>query len=91
MGVNRTAELHGIPKTTLKDRVNGRVAHGSKSGPRSCLTRQEETQLAEYLLVSYVCLNICCTDFSIHYNSKYQWKLYEVQLACIHEVCCASC
>ena len=26
MGVNKAAELHGVPKTTLKDRVSGRVA-----------------------------------------------------------------
>ena len=50
IGVNKAAELHGIPKSTLKDRVSGRVAHGSKSGPKSYLTSQEETQLADYLL-----------------------------------------
>ena len=50
MGPNRAAELHGVPKMTLKDRVNGRVVHGSKPGPKSYLTSQEETQLAEYLL-----------------------------------------
>ena len=50
MGVNKAAELHGVPKTTLKDRVSGCVAHGSKSGPVSYLTSQEEKQLADYLL-----------------------------------------
>lgn len=49
MGVNRAAELHGIPKKTLKDKVSGHVAHGSKSGPKSYLTIQEEKQLAKYL------------------------------------------
>ena len=29
MGVNKPAELHGVPKTTLKDRISGRIAHGS--------------------------------------------------------------
>ena len=41
--VNNAAELHGVPKTTLKDRVSGRVARGSKSSPKSYLTSQEET------------------------------------------------
>ena len=50
LGVNKAAELHGIPKTTLKDRVSGRVAQGSKSGPKSYLTDQEEKQLADYLI-----------------------------------------
>ena len=50
MGVNRAAELHGVPKTTLKDRVSGRIAHGSKSGPKSYLTSREERQLSDYLL-----------------------------------------
>ena len=50
MGVNMAAELHGIPKMTLKDKLSGRVAHGNKSGPKSYLSNQEEKQLAEYLL-----------------------------------------
>lgn len=47
MGVNKEAELHGIPKTTLKDRVSGCVFHGSKPAPFSYLTHQELKQLAE--------------------------------------------
>ena len=50
LGVNKAAELHSIPKMTLKDRVSGHVAYGSKSGPKSYLTNQEEKQLADYLL-----------------------------------------
>ena len=50
LGVNKAAELHGIPKTTLKDQVSGRVAQSSKSGPKSYLTNQEEKQLADYLI-----------------------------------------
>ena len=30
MGVNRTEEQFGVPKTTLKDRLLRRVEHGSK-------------------------------------------------------------
>ena len=50
MGVNKAAALHGIPKTMLKDRVSGCIAHGFKLGPKPYLTSQEENQLAEYLL-----------------------------------------
>ena len=32
MGCNRAAVEYGVPKTTLKDRVSGRVIHGRKSG-----------------------------------------------------------
>ena len=49
-GVNRAADIHGVPKTTLKDRVSGRVAHGSNPGPKPYLTNHKENQLSEYLL-----------------------------------------
>ncbi len=29
MGVNRAALEHGVPRTTLKDRIAGRVIHGT--------------------------------------------------------------
>ena len=29
-GNNKAAREHGVPATTLKDRVSGRVAHGCK-------------------------------------------------------------
>ena len=32
MGCNRAAAEYGVPKTTLKDRVSGRVIHGRKFG-----------------------------------------------------------
>lgn len=52
MGVNRAALEHGVPRTTLKDRVSGKVVHGSKSGPPPYLTKEEETELAEFLRTS---------------------------------------
>jgi len=42
MGVNRAALKCGVPATTLKDQVSGRVAHGSKMGPKPYLTYEEE-------------------------------------------------
>ena len=38
MGVNRAALEFGVPPTTLKDRIAGRVVHGTKSGPKPYLT-----------------------------------------------------
>ena len=31
-GVNQAALQHGVPKTSLKDRLSGRVVHGTKPG-----------------------------------------------------------
>ena len=36
--VRRAAEEHGIPRSTLHDRIAGKVEHGSRSGPRKYLT-----------------------------------------------------
>ena len=33
-GVNRLAEMYGVPSTTMKDRISGRVVHGTKPGPK---------------------------------------------------------
>ena len=34
MPANRAATMYGVPRSTLKDRLSGRVVHGHKSGPR---------------------------------------------------------
>ena len=47
--VNKAAKLSGVPRRTLDDRVKGRVAHGSRSGPRTVLTKEEEDALMAYL------------------------------------------
>ena len=39
---NKAAELHGVPKSTLKDRLSGRVEVGCVPGPRPYLHRSEE-------------------------------------------------
>ena len=36
-GVNQAALLYGVPKTSLKNRLSGRVVHGTKPGPRPYL------------------------------------------------------
>ena len=52
MPINQAAREHGIPTTTLKDRVSGRVLHGTKSGPVLYLTKDEENGLESYLINS---------------------------------------
>ena len=50
MGMNRAAIEHGVPRTTLKDRLSGRVIHGTNIGPKPYLTQEEEKQLVEFLV-----------------------------------------
>ena len=42
--ISQAARDHGVPKTTLYDRVSGRVVHGSKPGPQPYLSRFLERQ-----------------------------------------------
>ncbi len=42
MSANRAAVEYGVPKTTLKDRLSGRVVHGSNPGPKPYLSAVEE-------------------------------------------------
>lgn len=50
MGQNAAASEFDVPATTLKDRLNGRVEHGSKPGPAPYLTDDEEAELAKFLI-----------------------------------------
>ena len=50
MGMNRAAIEHGVPRTTLKDRLSGRVIHGTNIGPKPYLTQEEKKQLVEFLV-----------------------------------------
>ena len=51
-GVNKAARDHGIPPTTLKDRLSGKVENGMKPGPQAYLAKEEEDELEEYLINS---------------------------------------
>ena len=50
LSANKAADLHGVPRSTLKDRLSGCVAHGVKLGPRPYLTAEEEAELSSHLL-----------------------------------------
>ena len=41
ISINKAALLHGVPPTTLKDRLSGRVEHGTKPGPVKYLNNEE--------------------------------------------------
>ena len=47
--INQAAREHGVPKTTLRDRLSGRVTHGSKPGPKPYLTGSEELELSSFI------------------------------------------
>lgn len=46
----RAAKTHGVPRSTLQDRVKGRVVHGTKPGPRPYLDSKEEGELCNFLV-----------------------------------------
>ena len=48
--VRRAAEEYNVPKSTLGDRITGKVLPGAHSGPPRLLTDQEEEHLATFLL-----------------------------------------
>ena len=60
---NKAADLHGVPHSTLKDRLSGRVVHGTNPGPKPYLTRDEEMELSTHLLqASSIGLGKTCRD-----------------------------
>ena len=48
MSVIQAALSYGVPRTTLIDRVAGRVLHGSNFGPQRFLTTEEEKELVDF-------------------------------------------
>ena len=50
MSANKATDLHGVPRSTLKDHLSGRVEHGKNPGPQPYLTRDEEQELSAHLL-----------------------------------------
>ena len=49
LGMNRAALQYGVSTTTLKDRMSGRIMHGSKIGPKPYLSDEEEKELVEFI------------------------------------------
>ena len=49
MSVSKASVIHGIPRSTLKDHVHGRVLPGAKPGAPTLLSSSEERDLVEFL------------------------------------------
>ena len=50
MSIQRAAEIYSVPKSSLYDRINGKVHCGAKPGPNPYLTYLEEEELASFLI-----------------------------------------
>ena len=50
MGINRVVNQYGVLRTTLKDRLSGRVVQGVNPGPTPYLSIEEEAKLIQHLL-----------------------------------------
>ncbi|KAJ8353119.1 hypothetical protein SKAU_G00206860 [Synaphobranchus kaupii] len=48
MSVRLAVRLYKVPRSTLADRVNGRVTHGAVSGPGQLLSKSDELSLVRY-------------------------------------------
>ena len=48
---NRTADLFEVPKTTLNNRLSGRVEHGSESSPASYLNKRSSGNKTQITVV----------------------------------------
>ena len=45
MSVRKAAPYYNVPKSTVGDRVSGRIQHGSVSGPPKYLTNEEQWRI----------------------------------------------
>jgi len=50
LNANAATKKHGVPPSTLKDRLSRRVIHGSKPRPKQYLSAAEEEELAGCLI-----------------------------------------
>ena len=48
--ISQAAHTHGVPYTTLYDRMSGKVCHGENPGPRPYLSKPEEKDLSDFLV-----------------------------------------
>ena len=50
VSIRRASEMYGVPKSTLQDRLSGKVQHGCRPGAPSYLTHQEEEEVKAFLI-----------------------------------------
>ena len=66
LSVRRAAETYNIPKSTLSDRVTGKVKEKSHSGPTRYLSDEEEAELVHF--VDWISPNGLCQNQKGHYG-----------------------
>ena len=49
LSVRRASEEYRVPRSTLHDRISGKVQFGARSGPPAYLTQQEENELEDFI------------------------------------------
>ena len=49
LSIRTAAEIYRVPKSTLGDRISGRVLPGTTSGPARYLSQREEEELVTFL------------------------------------------
>lgn len=47
-GLNEASRNYNVPRSTLRDRITGRVVHGCKPGPTLYLSTAEEKELVDF-------------------------------------------
>ena len=50
MTITQAAAKYSVPHKTLDDRIKKKVEHGSRPGPSTVLTKEEEDGLVSYLV-----------------------------------------
>ena len=50
LSVREAASKWGVPKSTLHDRLSGRIEVHRRAGPPTVLTKAEETRIADWLI-----------------------------------------
>ena len=43
---------YGVPHQTLRDKLSGRIVHGTNPGPKPYLSKEEEELATEHLILS---------------------------------------
>ena len=50
LSYRKASTLYGVPRSTIADRITGKVIDGTKSGPSKYLLDSEEKELAKFLI-----------------------------------------
>jgi len=54
MTLRGAAKRNSVPYSTLKDRIQGRVIHGTKPGVKTVLSPEEESELVTCIQACYI-------------------------------------